>query len=136
MTLSTVKPPVDSRALPPHSQIPLPVTWQPVVEAHLKTEEKVLAWLEIDLNARLRVAKGLVVLTNQRLLARTEDDAEWESHGLCAGLTLTRRDRAGVGSHHHHHGRQAARAGAAAKHQAKGRAQRGTANELHRLGPL
>ena len=75
MTLSTVKPSVDSRALPPHSQIPLPITWQPVVEAHLKTEEKVLAWLEIDLNARLRFAKGLVVLTSQRLLARTEDDA-------------------------------------------------------------
>ena len=70
MTLSTVKPSVDSRALPPHSQIPLPITWQPVVEAHLKTEEKVLAWLEIDLNARLRFAKGLVVLTSQRLLAR------------------------------------------------------------------
>lgn len=98
MTPTTAKPSVASGALPSHSQIPLPAAWLPIVEAHLKTEEKVLAWLEIDLNARLRFAKGLVVLTSQRLLARTEDDAEWQSHGLCAGLTLMRRDHAGVGS--------------------------------------
>jgi len=98
MTPSTAKTSVASGALPSHSQIPLPAAWLPVVEAHLKSEEKVLAWLEIDLNAKLRFAKGLVVLTSQRLLARTEDDAEWQSHVLRPGLTLTRRDHAGVGS--------------------------------------
>ena len=78
--------------------MPLPNAWLPVVEAQLRTEEAVLAWLEIDLNAALRFARGIIVLTTQRLLGRTEDSAEWQSHPLHSGLRLTRRDHAGVGS--------------------------------------
>ena len=56
--------------------ITLPESWRPLVEAHFKTDEYVLAWLDIDLNTSLRFAKGIIVLTNQRLLARTGDAAE------------------------------------------------------------
>ena len=78
--------------------MPLPDSWQPLVEAHFKEDERPLAWLEIDLNAGLRFAKGIIVLTSQRLLARTGDAAEWQIHALRPGLRLTRRDHAGVGS--------------------------------------
>ena len=80
------------------STIPLPDTWAPVVEAQLAKEEKVLSWLEIDLNVSLHFTKGLIVLTDRRLLARTADSAEWQLHKLQPGLRLTRRDHAGVGS--------------------------------------
>ncbi len=80
------------------SAIPLPGTWAPVVEAQLAREEKVLSWLEIDLNVSLHFTKGLIILTDRRLLARTADNAEWQHHDLRPGLKLTRRDHAGVGS--------------------------------------
>ena len=78
--------------------ITLPESWRPLVEAHFRTDEYVLAWLDIDLNTSLRFAKGIIVLTNQRLLARTGDAAEWQSHPLDPALRLTRHAHAGVGS--------------------------------------
>ena len=93
---TAVPVPVPSPVSP--TSMPLPDSWRPLVEGRLKKDEQVLAWLEIDLNAGLRFAKGLVALTDQRLLARTEDSAEWQNHALRAGLRLTRRDHAGVGS--------------------------------------
>jgi len=98
MTQSPATPPALQPILPTSSQIPLPEAWQPVVEAQLVKEEKVLAWLEIDLNTSLHFGKGLIVLTDRRLLARTGDTPEWQSQPLREGLRLTRRDHAGVGS--------------------------------------
>ncbi len=98
MTPSPATPTAVPAILPTHSQIPLPEAWQPVVEAQLVKEEKVVAWLEIDLNASLHFGKGLIVLTDRRLLARTGDSPEWQSHPLREGLRLMRRDHAGVGS--------------------------------------
>ena len=78
--------------------MPLPATWQAPIETQLASDEKVLAWLEIDLDAQLRFAPGLVVLTNQRLLAKTADEGNWQTYTFRAGLMLTRRDHSGVGS--------------------------------------
>ncbi|MFT3849980.1 MAG: ABC transporter ATP-binding protein [Propionivibrio sp.] len=61
-------------------------------------EEKLLAWLEIDLDAQLRYATGLIVLTSQRLLTRQSGAAQWQSYDFRDGLSLTRRDHSGVGS--------------------------------------
>ena len=84
------------------SLLPLPPAWLVPVEAQLVDDEKILAWLEIDLDAQLHFARGLVVLTSQRLLAKSADGAadnkNWQSHAFRAGLSLTRRDHSGVGS--------------------------------------
>lgn len=79
----------------------LPAIWQTQVEAQLAPNETLLACLETDLDERLRFAAGMLVLTDQRLLAKTAsaaDTASWQSYPCRAGLRLTRRDHAGVGS--------------------------------------
>jgi len=83
---------------PGASLMPLPPAWLTQVDAQLGGDEKVLAWLETDLDAQLRFAPGLVVLTSQRLIARSADDKGWQTHPFRAGLTLIRRDHSGVGS--------------------------------------
>ena len=74
------------------------MSWLEHVNTQLATNETVLAWLEIDLDAQLRYAPGLIVLTTQRLIARSADDKLWQAHSFRQGLTLTRRDHSGVGS--------------------------------------
>ena len=76
----------------------LPPTWAIQVQSQLANEERVLAWLEIDLNAQLHFASGLVVITNQRLLSRSSTDATWQDWAYRQGLMLTRRDHSGIGS--------------------------------------
>jgi ATP-binding cassette subfamily B protein len=64
----------------------------------LVADERTLATLEIDLDGRLEFRDGLIVLTDRRLLARTNEAADWEAWPLTAALTLTHHDHAGVGS--------------------------------------
>ena len=78
--------------------LPLPMSWLEQVNTQLAKNETVLAWLEIDLDAQLRYASGLVVLTTQRLITKSADDKLWQAHSFRHGLTLTRRDHSGVGS--------------------------------------
>ncbi len=54
--------------------------------------------MEIDLDARLHFTSGLVVVTNQRLLTRTENDENWREWAYQPGLTLRRYDQSGIGS--------------------------------------
>ncbi len=98
MTNCNPLPAVANDTLTGISLIPLPTAWLTQVETQLGGDEKVLAWLEIDLNKQLRFAHGLVALTNQRLLAKSADDENWQAHAFRHGLTLTRRDHSGVGS--------------------------------------
>lgn len=95
MTNSSPPTAVVSFSLPPPT---LPAQWLTALEPELAADEKILAWLEIDLDAQLRFAPGLVVLTNRRLLAGSVDQAHWQSHGFAPAMTLTRRDHCGVGS--------------------------------------
>ena len=47
----------------------VPELWQPAVRAHLVDGETLLASIETDLDDQLQFARGLIVLTNQRLSA-------------------------------------------------------------------
>ena len=98
MTHRTSPLPTASDALSGSSSIPLPDAWLAQVEPQLAGEEKVLAWLEIDLNKQLRYSPGLLIVTSQRLLAKAADDEQWQDHPYSEGRKLTRRDHSGVGS--------------------------------------
>ncbi len=76
----------------------LPAHWAAEVEAQLSAGEKTQAWLEIDLDARLQFAPGLVVVSDRRLLARAPGENTWRSWPLQAGLSLNHVDHAGVGT--------------------------------------
>ncbi|HPT51133.1 MAG TPA: ABC transporter ATP-binding protein [Accumulibacter sp.] len=80
------------------SSTPLPAAWASGLQPQLRGDENVLAWLAIDLDARLRFAPGMVVLTGERLLASSNADGDWESWSYREGLTLSRRDHSGVGT--------------------------------------
>src|SRR6476620_2755625 len=47
----------------------LPNPWSSLVPQALKEAEQVIAWLELDLDNRLKFESGLLVLTNQRLIS-------------------------------------------------------------------
>jgi ATP-binding cassette subfamily B protein len=68
------------------------------VEDLLAAGEKIQAWLEIDLDARLQFATGLLIVTDRRLLARAPGDGGWQDWPLRAGLALNHHDHAGVGA--------------------------------------
>ena len=76
----------------------LPAVWSAQVTPQLAADEKVLAWLEIDLSTELRFSAGLLVVTSARLLAKATADAPWQIWPYVQGLALTRRDHSGVGS--------------------------------------
>ncbi|HEX2604236.1 MAG TPA: ABC transporter ATP-binding protein [Oxalicibacterium sp.] len=72
----------------------------------LRKDEIILAHLDLDLDARLHFVTGIVVLTEQRLLARYRNDAAWQSWPWHAGLALAHHDHAGVGTLELHDGEQ------------------------------
>ncbi|MDN5752458.1 MAG: ABC transporter ATP-binding protein/permease [Nitrosospira sp.] len=84
--------------LPGVSSPTLPSAWAATVESQLSDAEQVLAWMEIDLDARLHFTSGLVVVTNRRLLASTANGAIWSDWAYQPGLTLVRYDQSGIGS--------------------------------------
>ena len=87
----------------------LPAHWAAEVEAQLSAGENPQAWLEIDLDARLQFARGLVIITDRRLLALAPGESNWRTWPLQAGLSLNHVDHAGVGTLEllDPHGRQA-----------------------------
>ncbi|WP_291995185.1 ABC transporter ATP-binding protein [Candidatus Accumulibacter sp. ACC003] len=76
----------------------LPAAWSARVHQQLAGDEAVLACLEIDLDSRLRFTSGLLVVTNNRLLAIAADPPHEQSWLYRPGLTLARHDHAGVGT--------------------------------------
>ncbi|MDZ5635822.1 ABC transporter ATP-binding protein [Janthinobacterium sp. GMG1] len=84
----------------PATTIPLtslPEHWLVEVESNLSPGENVLSSVEVDLDARLRFTKGIIVVTEKRLLARSPGDTVWKSWSFRHGLRLTHHDHAGVG---------------------------------------
>ena len=75
----------------------LPDQWLTEVEHKLAPGENVLSSLEVDLDARLRFTKGLVLVTERRLMARAPGESEWHSWKYHEGLKLAHHDHAGVG---------------------------------------
>jgi len=75
----------------------LPEHWQAEVAKALVSGENVLTGVEVDLDSRLRFKKGLLVLTERRLLARAPGDTVWHDWTYRPGLELKHFDHAGVG---------------------------------------
>jgi ATP-binding cassette subfamily B protein len=80
----------------------LPDHWLPDVEKKLLPEENVLSSVEVDLDAKLRFTKGILVVTDRRLLSRAAGEpapgeAEWREWSYRPGLQLKHHDHAGVG---------------------------------------
>ena len=76
----------------------LPDTWRTEAASQLADGEEILAWLEVDLDARLHFTRGLVAITERRLLAKESEKAAWQDWSYRKGLTLQRHDHGGVGS--------------------------------------
>ena len=75
----------------------LPAHWLAQVEENLLTGENVLSSVEVDLDARLRFTKGIIVVTEKRLLARAPGETTWQHWSYRPGLRLAHHDHAGVG---------------------------------------
>ena len=75
----------------------LPEHWQADVAKKLAPGENVLNSVEVDLDAKLRFTKGILVVTNYRLLTRAPGDTMWRDWPYRAGLTMRHYDHAGVG---------------------------------------
>jgi ATP-binding cassette subfamily B protein len=75
----------------------VPEHWQADVEKKLAPGENVLSSVEVDLDAKLRFTKGLLVVTNLRLMTRAPGETVWHDWPYRAGLLLRHHDHAGVG---------------------------------------
>ncbi len=76
----------------------LPQAWAHEVQAVLAPNEKLLAWLEPDLDASLFFVSGIMLLTPERLVSRESLAHQWVSWPLSATQSLQHRDHAGVGT--------------------------------------
>ncbi|CAN5846191.1 ABC transporter ATP-binding protein [soil metagenome] len=77
--------------------IALPEKWRSETEAQLSSDENVLSAVEVDLDARLHFVKGLIVVTNRRLLAKSPGESVWHDWPYSQGLRMQHHDHAGVG---------------------------------------
>lgn len=78
--------------------VALPGDWQAGVGAYLAAGERVQAWVEIDLDARLRFQPGILVLTDARLIAWAPGAGKPDEWPYRPGLDVLHHDHAGVGS--------------------------------------
>ncbi len=72
--------------------------WRLELQTQLLADENVVAWLEVDLDAQLHFASGLLVATERRLLARMPGASVWQAWDFQASLRLVHYDHAGVGT--------------------------------------
>ncbi len=75
----------------------LPEQWRNDVEEQLAPGENVLTSAEVDLDAKLHFRKGILVVTNRRLLARAPGEQAWREWAYREGMALRHHDHAGVG---------------------------------------
>lgn len=76
----------------------LPAVWREDLQLQLTSNENVLAWLEVDLDAALYFGRGLLALTSERLLWQPADAPKtWHSLPLQPDVALELVDHAGVG---------------------------------------
>jgi ATP-binding cassette subfamily B protein len=74
----------------------LPDRWRTELPA-LAPEENVLGALEVDLDSKLHFRKGLVLLTERRIMARAPGETVWQDWTYRRGMSLKLHDHAGVG---------------------------------------
>ncbi|MGX4640418.1 cyanophycin metabolism-associated ABC transporter [Massilia sp. SYSU DXS3249] len=75
----------------------LPEGWHDDVRKQLAPGENALTGVEVDLDAKLRFNKGVLVVTSRRLLARAPGESAWREWAFRPGLNLRHHDHAGVG---------------------------------------
>ncbi|MDQ2818905.1 MAG: ABC transporter ATP-binding protein/permease [Pseudomonadota bacterium] len=75
----------------------LPEQWQDHVANKLLPGENVLTSVAVDLDTRLHFRKGIVVVTDRRLLSLAPGETAWQDWPYRAGLALRHDDHAGVG---------------------------------------
>jgi ATP-binding cassette, subfamily B, bacterial len=76
----------------------LPAFWREDLQLQLTSNENVLAWLEVDLDAALYFGRGLLALTSERLLWQPAAAPKtWHSLPLQPDMQLELVDHAGVG---------------------------------------
>ncbi|MDR7049966.1 ATP-binding cassette subfamily B protein [Duganella sp. 3397] len=75
----------------------LPDRWRSDIQAQLSQGENVVSALEVDLDQQLRFAKGILIITNTRLLARAPGQEQWQAWPFSFDLSLEHHDHAGVG---------------------------------------
>jgi len=80
------------------AEITLPIGWAEAIGPLLEPDEKVLSWLEPDLDAQLFFAKGALILTSRRLLAKEPATKDWLAWPLTVSQSFQHRDHAGVGT--------------------------------------
>ena len=87
---------------PPPTALPvkqlIPARWQHDLQATLLPGETAIACVELDLDAKLRFAPGLVVVTDRRLLAKEASEGQWKEWPYRQHLKLAHHDHAGVGT--------------------------------------
>jgi len=76
----------------------LPDSWRGGLAPALAEQEEILAWLELDLDASLRFAPGLLLATDRRLLAKAPGETAWRDWPYRKDLGLDHHDHAGVGT--------------------------------------
>jgi ATP-binding cassette, subfamily B, bacterial len=76
----------------------IPAPWQQEVQAILHQGETVVACVELDLDAGLHFARGIVVVTDTRLLAKAASEADWQTWSYRECMSLAHYDHAGVGT--------------------------------------
>ncbi|MFJ2988400.1 ABC transporter ATP-binding protein [Collimonas sp. NPDC087041] len=76
----------------------LPDSLRADVTSQLAPQEEILAFLEVDLDASLHFTRGLVIVTNHRVLARMAKENAWRAWPYGPQLKLKHHDHAGVGS--------------------------------------
>ncbi|SFM05866.1 ABC transporter ATP-binding protein [Rugamonas rubra] len=79
------------------SLVELPLAWRSDVQAQLSKGENVVSALVVDLDAQLHFSKGIIVVTEGRILARAAGQNAWQDWPFRAGLALKHHDHAGVG---------------------------------------
>jgi ATP-binding cassette subfamily B protein len=76
----------------------LPTAWAVEIRSLLEPGEKVLAWLEPDLDSNLFFAAGILFLTPSRLVSRESLAHGWTVFPITTTQLLQHRDHAGVGT--------------------------------------
>src|SRR5215470_17735026 len=76
----------------------LPPEWQAAVAKRLEPGEEPLAWFEPDLDDALRYARGLVVLTDRRLLASEVGGERWRVWPLAVCMSLRNIEQGSAGT--------------------------------------
>ncbi len=88
-SLSTIHPAIE---------LILPSGWAQAIEPFLESDEKILAWVEPNLDQQLFFSTGALVLTSRRLLAREPGASDWLAWPVSVSHSLQYRDHAGVGT--------------------------------------